>query len=197
MTAICPAHATTVDFDASIGGTGILVANLSVSGVYCQSCGYLSPVFIIQAGEYQPGTILNFGTVTLLPSPIGSDQYGDVGFGYDYFYQSTTGPLPPFEGGEGSGIEPNGSFTCNALDPGNSCQSQVDAAWAFAEANPITEPLTVTVGTDPLKIQFAWAFADFAPPTPLPAALPLFATGLGALGLSGWHRRRKRVSLGS
>jgi phospholipase/lecithinase/hemolysin len=28
-------------------------------------------------------------------------------------------------------------------------------------------------------------------PTPLPATLPLFATGLGALGLLGWRRKRK------
>jgi len=28
-------------------------------------------------------------------------------------------------------------------------------------------------------------------PTPLPAALPLFATGIGALGLLGWRRKRK------
>jgi hypothetical protein len=27
--------------------------------------------------------------------------------------------------------------------------------------------------------------------TPLPAALPLFATGLGALGLLGWRRKRR------
>jgi hypothetical protein len=27
--------------------------------------------------------------------------------------------------------------------------------------------------------------------TPLPAALPLFATGLGGLGLLGWRRKRK------
>ena len=26
---------------------------------------------------------------------------------------------------------------------------------------------------------------------PLPAALPLFATGLGVLGLLGWRRKRK------
>jgi hypothetical protein len=30
--------------------------------------------------------------------------------------------------------------------------------------------------------------------TPLPAALPLFATGLGALGLIGWRRTRKLAS---
>jgi hypothetical protein len=29
---------------------------------------------------------------------------------------------------------------------------------------------------------------------PLPAALPLFATGLGALGLLGWRRKRKALS---
>jgi hypothetical protein len=31
--------------------------------------------------------------------------------------------------------------------------------------------------------------------TPLPDALPLFATGLGALGLLGWRRKKTRVSL--
>jgi len=31
--------------------------------------------------------------------------------------------------------------------------------------------------------------------TPLPATLPLFATGLGALGLLGWFRKRKALPL--
>ena len=31
--------------------------------------------------------------------------------------------------------------------------------------------------------------------TPLPATLPLFATGLGALGLFGWSRKRKNATL--
>jgi len=31
--------------------------------------------------------------------------------------------------------------------------------------------------------------------TPLPAALPLFATGLGALGLLGWRRKRKVAAI--
>jgi hypothetical protein len=32
-------------------------------------------------------------------------------------------------------------------------------------------------------------------PTPLPAALPLFAAGLGALGLLGWRRKRTARSM--
>jgi hypothetical protein len=65
------------------------------------------------------------------------------------------------------------------VDPGgysiglgfNNHDSEVDFggnAWTF-----ITGELTVTQTT------------------PLPAALPLFATGLGALGLLGWRRKRK------
>ena len=37
-------------------------------------------------------------------------------------------------------------------------------------------------------------FGAIAPTTPLPAALPLFATGLGALGLLGWRRKQKNVA---
>ena len=33
--------------------------------------------------------------------------------------------------------------------------------------------------------------SSIIPTTPLPGALPLFATGLSALGLLGWRRKRK------
>ena len=36
-------------------------------------------------------------------------------------------------------------------------------------------------------------FASDPAPAPLPAALPLFVTGLGALGLLGWRRKRKQI----
>jgi hypothetical protein len=37
--------------------------------------------------------------------------------------------------------------------------------------------------------------APFTPTTPLPAAFPLFATGLGAMGLFGWRRKRKAAAI--
>jgi hypothetical protein len=35
------------------------------------------------------------------------------------------------------------------------------------------------------------ASASVGQQTPIPAALPLFATGIGGLGLLGWRRKRK------
>jgi hypothetical protein len=35
---------------------------------------------------------------------------------------------------------------------------------------------------------------QFIQQTPLPAALPLFATGLGVMGLLSWRRKRKNAS---
>jgi len=39
------------------------------------------------------------------------------------------------------------------------------------------------------------ALIEIGTATPLPAALPLFATGLGALGLLGWRRKRKGAAV--
>jgi hypothetical protein len=46
----------------------------------------------------------------------------------------------------------------------------------------VANPNLVSLGTLPQTA---------LPSTPLPAALPLFATGLGGLGLLGWCRKRK------
>jgi hypothetical protein len=46
-------------------------------------------------------------------------------------------------------------------------------------------------GTLPPGVSWTSASGEFLTSTPLPAALPLFASGLGALGLLGWRRKRK------
>ena len=47
------------------------------------------------------------------------------------------------------------------------------------------------VGGGPMSLDFEGTVTFDAAATPLPAALPLFAGGLGAMGLLGWRRRRK------
>ena len=42
-----------------------------------------------------------------------------------------------------------------------------------------------------VTLPFQIATEEIVSTTPLPAALPLFATGLGGLGLLGWRRKRK------
>ena len=51
---------------------------------------------------------------------------------------------------------------------------------------------TVNAGVADLIVSFA---SDLEAAVPLPAALPLFATGLGALGLLGWRRKRKAAAV--
>ena len=67
----------------------------------------------------------------------------------------------------GSGFDPNGLFFTSA--PNEQINGQTFVAGLFGEISP--SPTSAT---------------------PLPAALPLFATGLGALGLLGWRRKRKK-----
>jgi hypothetical protein len=81
-----------------------------------------------------------------------------------------------------------------------------DLSWFFA-SGATGEALTTASGGDSASkfventsvsgsndTPGAWACEDCDPTpaeTPLPAGLPLFTTGLGALGLLGWFRKRK------
>ena len=63
----------------------------------------------------------------------------------------------------------------------------------FAFADPITGAADPVVTIEFAATGFKAATGEIAP-TPLPAALPLFAGGLGAMGLLGWRRKRKAVA---
>ena len=75
--------------------------------------------------------------------------------------------------------------------------SGVNSGWeAYCTDSACTTPTWATDtygGNDDSAIFDYVVFASFSPTssTPLPAALPLFASGLGALGLFGWRRKRK------
>jgi len=68
------------------------------------------------------------------------------------------------------------------------------AAHGFARSSPFPGPWTAADVIEDGIVDFGFQiFVDTT--TPLPGALPLFLTGLGALGLPGWRRKRKARSL--
>jgi hypothetical protein len=68
----------------------------------------------------------------------------------------------------------------------DTCQGQ------YASLVTFTASVAGSIGSVVLADTGEAAF-EFGTVTPLPAALPLFATGLGALGLLGWRRKRKNT----
>jgi probable HAF family extracellular repeat protein len=67
------------------------------------------------------------------------------------------------------------------------------AGWILTSVLGISPDGTIMFGTgiDPSGQTESWIADIPISQTPLPAALPLFATGLGGLGLLGWRRKRK------
>lgn len=183
-------------FDASVGGTPALgEIHPSINPLF--GSGFETAQFVFSAAQYQPGDIINLGTVSLGPSSNGLDQYGDLGFGLDYFAQGAHLDLLTFNGMPV--VEPNSGYGCNVLVD-SLCPAEVAAASRAAVLSPIVEQLVFTIGTTDLDIQMAWAFADYSAPaelteTPLPAGLPLFATALGVMGLLGRRRKRRAERL--
>jgi hypothetical protein len=79
-----------------------------------------------------------------------------------------------------------------------------DTSFSFRGLTVLTTILSIPQPFAPDEMYFSvWALpgtvdithgASDVSATPLPAALPLFATGLGALGLLGWRRKRKNAA---
>jgi len=89
----------------------------------------------------------------------------------------------------------NGGLAFSVMDPtGSTTFSGLNnRIWFFVDdfQSLFFYPDTPEAGSG--FIDFIRVSTDVAE-TPLPAALPLFATGLGALGLLGWRRKRKQAA---
>ncbi len=73
-----------------------------------------------------------------------------------------------------------GSWETNDSINNNCAYDQGGGGWGLC--NPSSAPAAIITGAD-------------VSATPLPATLPLFATGLGALSLLGWRRKRKAAAI--
>jgi hypothetical protein len=117
-----------------------------------------------------------------LTSGDGQYYYDNIFLPTASYFTTTGGPLFT----SNAGFEYNfytGGGCCGSL-PGVAYLSTNDGGTSFAYYAGV--PGLLTVSQTSLGNLAATA-------TPLPAALPLFATGLGALGLLGWRRKRKNA----
>jgi hypothetical protein len=112
------------------------------------------------------------------------------------FSSSVEGLTFPLDTTTAAGSVPANTFTvvAGALTT-EDYEAYVNGAggWDFylISSNPpyqLTDGVEHSVGSDTAT------FTPVGTTTPLPAALPLFASGLGALGLFGWRRKRKNAA---
>ena len=183
-----PSRAVTVNFSAS-----------SVDGNLIQGTFYglvaggaVAPTSVVVTTVINGGPIPNYygsNTVPTLPVPVPT-------------------PLtlfPPLVG-DSNGVIPlaAGGSLCSSHSLNNAVCSW-GARNFFTVSNPYDSYFSLTYDGEHGIIQFGEVFQGSAyfvggfftssvESTPLPAALPLFATGLGALGLVGWRRKCRNAA---
>ncbi len=160
-----PANASTIDW--------------TLSGVTFDDTGTASGTF---STDSTTGNLIAYNITTTLGTTLSG-----------YVYDSTT-----------SGIYGNNVFdpTSFLITGNNSFVPYINLAFV----NPLTSPgvyplvpfdFNVFVGSYECDNCFQIRYVvsgEAVSSVPLPAALPLFATGLGALGLLGWRRKRKAAA---
>jgi hypothetical protein len=77
---------------------------------------------------------------------------------------------------------------------GNSAQETIDFNASWADLSAVLWCSSTCTFLAPSETMLSLTFDEIQSATPLPAALPLFATGLGALGLFGWRKKRKNAA---
>jgi hypothetical protein len=163
--------------------------------------------------------VLSFGTakaITVNPnqsSLIDGNQI-QVGLGFNITVALSTTGADPFDGAAG------GDYNLNLFSGSNLFQSVVRSPTAGSTSDvfqfaPLQHATSIVfearpgVSFDLLSAAFSTndpngsigstslqaVAAPYNPTTPVPAALPLFATGLGALGLLGCWRKKKAAAL--
>jgi PEP-CTERM motif len=125
-----------------------------------------------------PGGATGFLTATA----VGHTVFGPAG----YLEIDWDNPLT-LDFGNGVGLQ----IDLGDLDKTKSCTGQggdKQCTYTTVLNNPYDEWLVGDVGGT-----FTYVLLNTSLTTPLPATLPLFASGLGALGLLGWRKKRKQV----
>lgn len=186
-----PAQATTlIDFGVvGLGGMPSYSGSNLESSTSFDFDDSLAVVSQVGAGDQSglttfPGGSFNFVTLT---SPV---TYGSGNSG------SLSSPLvETWTGAFGSFTETLTSFSVTRTGTNS---ITIDLSGMLAGPGGISESVAAILSANQSGgpgTAIGWALTNAnVSPTPIPATLPLFATGLGGLGLLGWRRKRKATA---
>ena len=146
----------------------------------------ITPLSINVTPSGSDATTLNL-TFTFNTLSVNSNQTSTVSFDY------TVTPLPGFALSRGDEFYYGYLYSGTGTTSVNEFYSGI---LAFPDTAPLLQHDSIeasggTGGVSGIHLEDSWYVAA----TPVPAALPLFATGLGALGLLGWRRKRKAIAV--
>lgn len=91
-------------------------------------------------------------------------------------------------------MSPDGPYTLNNIQMTLFIVANMNVGGTSSSQSGFIDPIITFDPSFDLSgytLEFSAGIQNSAAATPLPAALPLFASGLGALGLLGWRRKRK------
>ena len=160
------------------------------SGLYAignvTNTNYYGATTVVQSYTTANGTII---MSNVNGDPVTNPHTGNNGF----FFRE--GQAVQFDPGNGVNPVATGTWAVNATSgstEGSIVFSIVDNGLL---GNSFALLWAMTCANDVLQGEVVFAGTEEFPSTPLPAALPLFASGLGALGLLGWRRKRKAAAV--
>ena len=208
---VSQAAATVFEIDTTVPGGGGMFGPLAVSGTITTNGETSSPLVDSDILSYSI-TLTDedltsvYTTISLNSGPTGTGG-GISGNGLTetsrfliYNYSSSTSGFALLNdvGALGSVPPPNGTV---GFEPSEFYASLFFNTSPYADQGQITplsgkliigvsESFLASRGPRLTVCTNECGFFD-TPATPLPAAFPLFATGLGAIGLLGWRRKRK------
>jgi hypothetical protein len=219
LLAVAPVKADTVTTFGSTVGTG----PWQLTSACTPSCPpYTEPVPLSYSGlDIQLSTPIAFSTLAVLSATfvdqaggaeVGSPRFGIYTTGGDYF-TVYLGTPPNFSDSDPaaftaaySGTNLNNGTTNSTFQLENTLQTlaALQATYGSDLVNEVAlfvdggyganGPQSLTVSGITINNTTYSSSLAAAAETPLPAALPLFASGLGALGFVGWRKRRKRAA---
>jgi hypothetical protein len=169
----------------------VYVTDLQVSPTTPSPCGLIQCTWLSQTFTLGAGDTIDLGDALLYWSNIHGPDYAFCTEGMPCI------PFPRYAVKPWYGAPPTAtdvSIWMETITVGGSVDRCTQPVCTGLNVSPLV-PLLFTLPSDQNELTilfYSWAEPTIVPPNvPLPAAFPLFASGLAGLGLLGWRRKKK------